>query len=74
MSLTEARVREVLSQVADPALDHDIVAWRIFRACEIRGDDVLVHVDIPTHAYPQADRRRCSSPPGRARSRSSPRS
>ncbi|MCA8973020.1 MAG: P-loop NTPase, partial [Planctomycetes bacterium] len=43
----------------DPALEHDIVSWRIFKACEISpsGDEVLVKIAIPTHAYPQAQRR-----------------
>ncbi len=54
---TEARVREVLSTVLDPAFDQDVVSWRIYRGCEISGDDVLVKVDIPTAAYPLAQRR-----------------
>jgi ATP-binding protein involved in chromosome partitioning len=57
MSFTEERVKEVLGAVKDPALDADIVAWRIYRNSEIQGDDVLVHVEIPTAAYPQAQRR-----------------
>jgi ATP-binding protein involved in chromosome partitioning len=57
MSLNEERVREVLSAVIDPALEHDIVSYRVYKSCEIQGDDVLVHVDIPTAAYPQAQRR-----------------
>jgi len=52
MTLTEAKVKEVLGTVIDPALEHDIVSWRIFRSCEVSGDDVLVKLDIPTHAYP----------------------
>ena len=55
--MTEERVKEVLSTVVDPALEHDIVSWRIFRSAEISGDDVLVKVDIPTHAYPIEQRR-----------------
>ncbi len=57
MSFTEARVREVLSAVMDPALDHDLVSWRIYRSAEISGDDVLVKLDLPTHAYPVPLRR-----------------
>jgi ATP-binding protein involved in chromosome partitioning len=57
MSVTEEKVREALGQVIDPALEHDIVSWRIYRSCEISGDDVLVKLDIPTAAYPQAQRR-----------------
>ena len=61
MSMTEEKVKEVLGRVIDPALEHDIVSWRIFRAAEISGDDVLVKVDIPTAAYPQAQRRELAS-------------
>jgi ATP-binding protein involved in chromosome partitioning len=61
MSFTEDKVRDTLSTVLDPALDHDIVGWRIYKGCEIQGDDVLVHVDIPTAAYPQAQRRELAS-------------
>jgi len=57
MSLTEAKVKEVLGTVIDPALEHDIVSWRIYDRCELSGDDVLVRVHIPTAAYPVAARR-----------------
>ena len=57
MTLSDAQVREVLSTVKDPAIDADIVGHRIFTGCELDGDDVLVKVDLPTHAYPQAMRR-----------------
>jgi len=57
MTLSDAKVREVLSTVIDPALDADIVGHRIYNSCELDGDDVLVKVDLPTHAYPQAQRR-----------------
>ncbi len=57
MSLTEAQVRDALAKVIDPALGHDIVNYRIFSGCELAGDDVLVKVDIPTPAYPMAQRR-----------------
>jgi ATP-binding protein involved in chromosome partitioning len=55
--LTEAAVKEALAQVKDPALGGDIVTYRIVRVVEVSGDDVLVRLDIPTHAYPQAQRR-----------------
>ncbi len=55
--MTEANVRDALQAVIDPALEHDIVSWRIYRSCEVQGDDVLVKLDIPTHAYPDAARR-----------------
>ena len=57
MSVTEATVRAALAKVIDPALGHDIVSYRILRSVEIQGDDVLVRLDIPTHAYPQGQRR-----------------
>jgi ATP-binding protein involved in chromosome partitioning len=57
MSINEARVKEVLATVIDPALGHDIVSYRILRGVEVSGDDVLVKLDIPTHAYPTAQLR-----------------
>ena len=57
MSLSESGVKEILSKVVDPALDHDIVSWRILRGVEIAGDQVLVRLDLPTHAYPAAARK-----------------
>ncbi len=57
MTMNDAKVREVLSTVIDPALEHDLVSWRIFRSAEISGDDVLVKLDLPTHAYPVPLRR-----------------
>lgn len=54
--LSEAKVREALQAVEDPALGHDIVSFRIFRQAEIEGQDVRVDVDIPTHVYPAAQR------------------
>src|SRR5687768_8221917 len=57
MSLTEAKVKDVLSSVIDPALGHDIVGFRVYQSCEIAGDDVLVKLALPTAAYPQAARR-----------------
>ena len=55
--ITEASVREALAKVVDPALGHDIVTYRVLRGVEVSGDDVLVKVDIPTHAYPTILRR-----------------
>ncbi len=55
--LDETKVREALSKVIDPALGQDIVTYRVLRAVEISGDDALVRLDIPTHAYPQVLRR-----------------
>lgn len=52
-SLDEKRVKDILSKVKDPALDHDIVSYRIYSGCEISGKDVLVKVTFPTHAYPR---------------------
>lgn len=54
--LSDKRVKEILQGVDDPALHKDIVNHRIFKSCEVSGDDVLVHVTIPTHAYPQSAR------------------
>lgn len=55
--ITEAKVKEVLGGVLDPALGVEIVGHRIYTGCEIDGDKVLVKVAIPTAAYPQAQRR-----------------
>jgi ATP-binding protein involved in chromosome partitioning len=57
MPITETQVKEALAKVVDPLLEHDIVSWRILRAIEVSGDDVLVRLDIPTHAYPLAQRK-----------------
>jgi ATP-binding protein involved in chromosome partitioning len=57
MAITENSIREALGKVQDPMLEHDLVSWRIFRAAEVSGDDVLVRLDVPTHAYPLAQRR-----------------
>jgi ATP-binding protein involved in chromosome partitioning len=54
---TEAAVRDALAKVIDPALGHDIISYRLVRSIEIAGDDVLIRVDVPTHAYPLAQRR-----------------
>jgi ATP-binding protein involved in chromosome partitioning len=57
MALTEDTVRTALATVVDPAFEKDIVSYRILRTFEIQGDDVLVRLDIPTHAYPVPMRR-----------------
>jgi ATP-binding protein involved in chromosome partitioning len=54
--ITEPQVKDALGKVVDPALGHDIVSYRIYRIAEVQGDDVLVRLDIPSHAYPAADR------------------
>ncbi len=55
--INEASVKEALAKVIDPALGHDIVSYRVLRGVEVSGDDVLVKLDIPTHAYPAMQRR-----------------
>ncbi len=55
--MNEASVREALATVIDPALGHDIISYRLVRTVEVQGDDVLVKIDIPTHAYPTTQRR-----------------
>src|SRR6476619_3431425 len=57
MAITDAQVREAHAKVIDPALEHDIVSFRILNRVEISGDDVLVRLDVPTHAYPLAQRK-----------------
>ncbi len=51
--MNEASVKEALAKVIDPALGKDIVTYRILRNVEVQGDDVLVKLDIPSHAYPK---------------------
>jgi ATP-binding protein involved in chromosome partitioning len=55
--ITEDQVKGALATVIDPAFEHDIVTYRMLRTYEIQGDDVLVRLDIPTHAYPVTLRR-----------------
>ncbi|HEY4238161.1 MAG TPA: Mrp/NBP35 family ATP-binding protein [Kofleriaceae bacterium] len=55
--MNEASVRDALSKVVDPMLGHDIVTYRMLRSIEVSGNDVLVRIDIPTHAYPLPKRR-----------------
>lgn len=59
-TLNEASVRDALAHVIDPLLGGDIVTLRVLRTAEVQGDDVLVKLDIPTHAYPVAQRRELS--------------
>jgi len=56
MAITEAQVRDALAKVQDPGLGHDIVSYRVLRSVELSGQDVLVRLDIPSHAYPLAQR------------------
>jgi ATP-binding protein involved in chromosome partitioning len=55
--INEASVKEALAKVIDPALGHDLVSYRLLRGVEIAGSDVLVRIDLPTAAYPAAQRR-----------------
>ncbi len=55
--LEEAKIKEALTKVIDPALGHDIVSYRILRGIEVSGDEALIKLDIPTPAYPQVLRR-----------------
>jgi ATP-binding protein involved in chromosome partitioning len=55
--MTEESIKAALATVLDPAFEKDIVSYRILRSFEVQGDDVLVRLDIPTHAYPMALRR-----------------
>jgi ATP-binding protein involved in chromosome partitioning len=55
--MNEASVKEALAGVIDPLLGHDIVSYRVLRTVEVQGDDVLVRLDIPTHAYPLVQRK-----------------
>jgi ATP-binding protein involved in chromosome partitioning len=59
--MNEATVKEAVGKVVDPALGHDIASYRILRSIEVQGDDVLVRLDIPTHAYPAIQRRELAS-------------
>lgn len=60
-TLTEAAVRDALAKVIDPGIAADLVSHRIYAGCELDGPDVLVKVELPTHAYPQALRRELTS-------------
>ncbi len=49
--ITEDQVKTALATVIDPVFEKDIVSYRILRSAEVQGDDVMVRLDIPTHAY-----------------------
>jgi ATP-binding protein involved in chromosome partitioning len=55
--ITEAAVKEALTKVVDPALGHDVISYRMIRSIEVQGDDAMVRVELPTHAYPVGQRR-----------------
>jgi ATP-binding protein involved in chromosome partitioning len=57
MSITEPEIRAALQSVIDPLLESDIVTFRIYAGAEVLGTEVLVKLEIPTPAYPQAARR-----------------
>jgi ATP-binding protein involved in chromosome partitioning len=57
MSITEPKIKEALQTVIDPLLESDIVTYRIYVGAEVLGTEVLVKLEIPTPAYPQAQRR-----------------
>ena len=44
--------RAALTKVIDPALDKDIVSFRILEGVEVSGADALVKLVLPTPAYP----------------------
>jgi ATP-binding protein involved in chromosome partitioning len=56
-ALTVESARQALSQVLDPAIGKDVLKHRIVTGVEVQGGDVLVTVEIPTHAYPKDKRR-----------------
>jgi len=55
--MNEDTARAALSKVIDPMLGHDIVSYRVLRSVEVQNGDVLVKLDIPSHAYPATQRR-----------------
>src|SRR5499427_1037820 len=55
--ITDAAVKDALAKVVDPALGHDIVSYRMVRSVEVQGDDALIRIELPTHAYPVTQRR-----------------
>ncbi|MFT3691896.1 MAG: iron-sulfur cluster carrier protein ApbC [Kofleriaceae bacterium] len=59
--ISEDQVKAALATVIDPVFEKDIVTYRILRNHEIQGDDVLVRLDIPTHAYPLTSRKELQS-------------
>ena len=56
-NMNEAQIKEALGKVIDPLLGHDIVSYRVLRSVEVSGSDVMIRLDIPTHAYPTTARR-----------------
>jgi ATP-binding protein involved in chromosome partitioning len=55
--LDSKNAKQVLAAVSDPAMDKDIVKFRLVRNVEVNDKgEVLVDLDIPSHAYPQAQR------------------
>jgi ATP-binding protein involved in chromosome partitioning len=56
MTLTAETARAALEKVIDPALERDIVSFRLLEGVEVSGDDALVKLVLPTHAYPAAMR------------------
>jgi metal-sulfur cluster biosynthetic enzyme len=60
-AITVEAARQALSQVLDPAIGKDIVKHRIVTGVEVQGEDVLVTVEIPTHAYPKDKQRELTS-------------
>ena len=59
-TLDEKKAKEVLKSVEDPALGHDVISYRVVKKVDVEGDRVIVRVDIPTPAYPKADREELS--------------
>ena len=57
MTIDEPKIKDALTKVIDPLLGHDIVSYRVYRSAEVQGDDALVRLDIPSHAYPLAQRK-----------------
>ena len=57
MIMNEDSAKAALAKVIDPMLGADIVTYRILRSVEVQNDDVLVKLDIPSHAYPTSQRR-----------------
>jgi ATP-binding protein involved in chromosome partitioning len=55
--ITDAAVKDALSKVVDPALGHDIISYRMVKSVEVQGDDALIRIELPTHAYPLGQRR-----------------
>jgi ATP-binding protein involved in chromosome partitioning len=54
--MTESQIKDALAKVVDPVLGQDIITYRIVKNIEVQGDDVLVRLEIPSHAYPLAQR------------------